>query len=135
MQWSLFQVFQRHEPIEYAAIEISIPADDEQVHNSTKWDQDSANSELIHSSVRRIKVITSHEAKEISRGVQVPVRHQLTEFSTNKPQVYVYQESVQHSTNGFQIPINHEQTELSTDESQVDLHHESMVCLTNKPQV
>jgi hypothetical protein len=118
-------------PVEYDAIEISIPADDEQFQNSTGFHQDSANCELIESSIRRIKVIASHEP-EISGGVQVPVNHELTEFSTNLPQIFVCQESGQHSTNRFQIPVNHEQTELSTDDSQVDLCHKSVVCLTNK---
>jgi hypothetical protein len=124
-------VFQR--PVEYEAIEISIPEDDEQFQNSSGLDQDYTNCELNQSSVRRIQVVASHQPKEISRGVQVPVSYELTEFSTNKPQVSVYQESGQHSTNRFQIPINHEQAELTTDESLVG--HKSVVCLTNKLQV
>jgi hypothetical protein len=124
-------VFQRHKPVEYEAIEIIIPADDEQLSG---WDQDSANCELMKSSVRTIKVIASHEPKENSRGVQVPVSYKLTEFSTNRPQVSVYQESGQHSTNRFQIPVNHEQTEISTEECLVGLCHKSKVCLSNKLQ-
>lgn len=131
----MFQVSQRHKPVEYEALEISIPADDEQFQNSSGWDQDSANCELIQSSVRRIKVIASHEPEEISRGVQVPVTYKLTEFSTNKPQISVYQESGQHSNNRFQIPVIHEQTEISTEESVVGLCHKSVVCLTNKVHV
>lgn len=67
--------------------------------------------------------------------VEVPVSHELTEFSSNKPQASVCQESGQHATVGFQIPISSEQTELHSDESQVGLHQESVVCLTNKLQI
>jgi hypothetical protein len=123
-------VFQRHKPVEYEAIEISIHAEDEQFHNSNGWDQDSTNCKLIQSSVRRIKVIASHEPNEISRGVHVPVSYKITEFSANKPEVSVYQESGQHSINRFQIPINHQQAELTADESLVGLGHKSVLCLT-----